>query len=370
MDPRPLPDSLGSKRIGAVVALTLAGALVGATSNTAPDDRFMAEVVIAIQPDADPRLDEAAFRRLRWEVVADVTHLPAVIRRAASTARDVGSPEDVRRRVEVRGVPGGSVLRIRARGRSIATARTLADEIAGQTVAFLKNVNRRNLVRFTRTQTFSFERGVEGWGAGRVGFSFPPMRTVSDSTQARVGSASLRADCKVQPGCGPSGRVRGEYLPGETYSARAFVRASSPGVRVQLVLGSGPKDVATGPRLRLSESWTATAVRFAPTTTARDLELSVQKLSRGAASIFVDGVTVTEDQRAGSGAVRLAARRTAVERAAAEDRYSIVSGATPVGESRPRTALWTLLGALAGFLAACSGLAAAKFARRRRHDAE
>jgi len=170
--------------------------------------------------------------------------------------------------------------------------------------------------------------------------------------------------------------VSGEYLAGTTYSARAFLRSPEKNVRVQLVLGSAPKEVATGPGQLLSDSWTRTTVTFAPKTSASSVDLSVQKATAGRASIFVDGVVVTDEVKASSEerAVQSATDQASVDvraqRAAAEDRYSVVSRATLVDESGPRTVLWTLLGALAGLLAGGAGVAAAMVARSRRDRAE
>ncbi len=364
----------GPKVVAVVLGLTLGGATIGAASNVAPSDRFAAESVVGIQHDSGPLPDDPALRRIRWEALAEIARLPEVLTRASRTARDAGSVEDVRRRTTVRGVPGGSVLRVRARGRSPATARALADAVASQAVVYVRDLNRRNFVGTGGPRRFSFEDGVDGWGIGEPEFSFEPRRVVRDVDEARVGSASLRADCDARPGCGPSVEVRGDYNAPAVYTARAFLRSPDDDVRVQLVLGSASKQVTAGPELALSDAWRQTAVRFTPKSTASSLQLSVQKLTPGAASIFVDDAILSKTDEANDQDVEAVARRTSVRiraaRAAAEDRYSVVEGTTLVDQAQPRTALWTLVGGLAGLLAALTGIAAATVARRRRHRSD
>lgn len=364
---------LGPKVIAIVLSLALGGALVGAASNVTPTDRFTAEALIAIQHDPGPRQDEAAVRRLRWEAVADVARLPVVVKRAARTARDPGLVQDVRGRVEVGGVPGGSVLRVRARGRAPSSAIALADAITIQTVVFFKDVNRRSFVANRQTRRFSFEGGIEGWGPAEPEFSLPPRRLDQDRTEAKVGKASLSARCGPQPGCGPSVQVEGEYLGGTTQTARAFLRSPDEAVRVRLVLGTAPEDVGTGPTLTLSRDWTETSVRFTPKDPASAVELGVQKLTSGAAEIFVDDASLAKVEDEVAGDIRTGADRREVDvraRAAAEDRYSVMGVSTLIDRSEPRTALWALLGGGAGLVLGLTGVVAAAAARSRRHRSQ
>lgn len=362
---------LGPKVIAAVLALTLGGALVGALSNVAPTDRFTAEALIAIQHDPGSRQDEAAVRRLRWEAVADVARLPVVVKEAARTARDPGSVKDVRRRVEVRGAPGGSVLRVLVRGSAPAEAGALADALAKQTVDFLEAVNRRNFVTSSpATRRFSFEDGNNGWGVGQPGFSQRPRRIERDTTEAQAGNASLRAQCGPRPGCGPSVRLSGDYRAGTTYTATAFLRSPDEGVRVSLVLGTASRDVGTSPTRTLSGDWKQATVNFTPKATATGAELGVQTLTSGATTIFVDEADLVEVEEDAGQDVEAASEQLSIDirasRAAAEDRYSVIGASTQIGRSEPRTVLWTLVGGVAGLLLALTGLAAAAAARSRR----
>ena len=364
------PLRLGAREGALVVALTLVGAIVGAGLGATPQERFVAESVVAVQAD-NGSVDAAELHRSQWRTAADAALLPSVLQAAAAgdTGSERPSLQSLRNRVTVVGSPGTSLLRIRARDRSPAAARALAVAVAQETVFFLRQVSRSNLRVDDGVQGYSFEAGLDGWSRGASLFNLLPTR-LARRPSGQTGEFSLRVDCAGPTGCGPHTRPRGPFAAAARYRAAAYVRATRPGARVRLVLGSSREDVATGAPVTLSDTrWRLLTVSWTPRANSTTAELATQTVSAGKLVMYLDGVVVGEDRSGIDQGVQSAAdeasRTIRARRVAAGDRYAVLGTASSAGELDSDTVRSTLVGGLLGLALAVSALAAAELARRR-----
>jgi hypothetical protein len=362
---------LTSTEIALLIALPLIGVIAGAAVAATPAERFIAQSVIAVQADTGSQ-DAAELHRGQWRTAAEAVRVPAVL---LAAARDAGDPkprlESLEDRVVVAGSPGTSLMQIRARDRSPAASRALADAVAHQTVLFLRTVNRGNLLGIERVQSFSFESGLEGWTAADSQFAVPPKH-LSRQAPAESGLFSLRSECGAAAGCGPHVQAQGPFSALSSYRVGTYARALRPGTRARLVLGSSSRDVAVGATVTLpSSGWRPLSVRWTPRAGSTRAELAMQTVSRGAATTLLDGVTVDEDRggadRQTLGAVDTTLRTVRARRFAEGDRYAAVGSASSVGELSSETLPWTLAGGLLGLAMSAAALAGAELARRRKH---
>lgn len=365
---------LTSAEIALLIALPLIGLIAGAAVAATPAERFVAQSVIAVQADTGSP-DAAELHRGQWRTAAEAARVPAVL---LAAARDAGDPkprlESLEDRGLVAGSPGTSLLLIRAQDRSPASSRALADAVAQQTVLFLRTVNRGNLLGTERVQSFSFESGSEGWSAADSRFAVPPKH-LSRQAPAESGSFSLRSECGAAAGCGPHVQAQGPFSALSSYRVGTYARALRPGTRARLVLGSSSRDVAVGATVTLPTlptlRWQLLSVRWAPRAGSTSAELAMQTMSRGAATMLLDGVTVDEDRGVGDrqtlGAADTTLRTVRALRFAEGDRYAAVGSASSVGELSSETVPWALAGGFLGLAMSAAALAGAELARRRKH---
>ena len=357
-----------------LVVLTVAGAVLGATLGIAPSERFVAEAAVAVQLDPEA-VDVAQLQSVQWRTAATTALLPVVLRAAAQSLAPAPELKTVQERVSIAGSPGSSVLRIQARDRSVTAANALATAVGRETVLFLRRVSRTNLRSTNRTQSFTFDRGLDGWS--RIGslFAVPPTRLARDESAQQGGTHSLRVVCGPTRGCGPHVGIQRTFVASSRYRATIYARAAEsigPAARVRLVLGTSGRDIAAGTSFSLSSTrWQLLTVRWAPAANSDGAELAVQSTSRGPATFFLDTATVAESIENVDRRVQLAAdaqsRRQRARRVAQGDSYVLLGAASPAGEIQADTLGWTIGGALLGLLMGGAGLAATELARRRQH---
>jgi len=359
--------------VGWLLALAIIGAVVGAALQAAPSQRFLAEAIIAVQPDVGSA-GASLSHRDQWQTAADASMLPSVLLSAAGAtgSANPGLPS-LQKRVTIAGAPGSTLLRVRARDRSPAAARALADAVARETVRFLRDVNLGNLRAVARRQVFSFEAGLNGWSARDSVFAAPPVAVSRQLFVARVGRNSIRIKCGAVSSCGAHVRARSRFTGGSDYRATAYMRGAQPGIRVRLALGSSPRDVTAGPFVSLpTDRWQLLSVLWTPRADSTRAELATQTAARGlAGTMFLDVATLGPDLRHVDERTRAAADDASVavraRRAAAGDRYSVVATASSAGEIGSDTIAWTAAGSLVGLLVGAAGLTGAQVARRRQH---
>lgn len=363
-----------ARTAGVLVTLSIAGAIVGAAFGTAPPERFVAEAVVAVQPDPETT-DVAGLHAVQWRTAARTALLPIVLQAAARNLGQTPDLTSLQERVSVTGSAGTSLLRIRARDTSTAAAGRLATAVAQETVLFLRRAGRASLQASDRNRSFTFDRGLDGWsGIGSL-FAVSPSRVSRDALAQQGGTHALRVVCGRGVGCGAHVRVGRDFLASARYRATIFARAQQlggPQPRVRLVLGTSARDIAAGESVTLSSTrWQPLSVRWTPSANASSAEIATQTTSEGPTTIFLDTGTVTEDTANVDERVRQAADarslRQRASRVADGDNYAVLGSASPAGEVEPDTTLWTLGGALLGLLMGGAGLAAAELARRRKH---
>lgn len=371
--PSPKRRPWDSRVVLLVLVVPFAGAALGGLLAPLPDDRFRSEALVAIHADIAPIGDEQARQRVRWHAFAGVLEVPEVAEAAATEAgvADAGPGEVVR----AVGNPESGFLRVQAHADSQPAADGAANAATSAAVAVLRRAARSNLAYGSLNSTFDFEDAQENWGAGRSIFASPPERLRRDEREAHSGTGALLTSCDSEvAGCGPHVRLRRVFRTGVRYVARGYVRSDDP-ERLRLVLGAGPSDVGAGRTATVEGEWAPVEAGWTPSRTYQEAEIAVQTTTAGAASFHVDSVSLEDpdqpllDPSATRSAVEQRSR-LAAERAATEDRYTIVNAARRIAPVQATTGTWVLLGALAALAAVCGGLAFAALARRRNQQSQ
>jgi hypothetical protein len=350
-------------RTSAMVVLfvgVVVGAAIGAELATQPKFRYSAEVVVEADrpvPGLDRVERTGTVRLSRLEEVLDLPQVETAVKETTSASGNL------RDRVTVTPSRESGLLRISARDRSPEQAVELADAFVAQGLSFIRALNALDGDRFVLGD---FEGGLEGWG-GPSQFVVPPNSLGVVREEPKFNSSAMRIVCPPRAGCGSSVRFFYPFQADQIYEASAWLRAPGRGSSLTMVFGSNPRDyVSLAPR-RLRRAWTRYSLRWAPTQSYRNGELTVQTGERRAAEFYVDGVSLV-----GGRAIPRAGSRRAAEQAEAQafgrDPYVAAWPAVPTGELDRRTELWTLAGAAFGLIVAASAVGIGWTAARRRQE--
>jgi len=342
------------------------GALAGATLFALSGDRFEAEAIVAVQPGSSggPQADY-------WHEFAEVSKLRQVATAAAEVSPSGVAANDIAARVRVVGRPRSGLIRVRARGASVAQAVALADSVAAQGVHFMRRVARQNFSKVDADVSFAFEGGKQGW-VEQTDFSRRTrvLRVLPGRTYA--GSGRLFFTCGAgAAGCGPGVKLPLVLHAGVTYRASLLARSAAGSGRLGLVLGV-PRDNALGRAVALTSTKPRNlSVVWTPGRTTSRAMLVVRTTGTAALGAFIDDVTVTDqaDGQINTPAARrardlVAAQR--VRRAAAIDRFVVAERAASLGERHGGAATRAALAAGGAGVLALASLAFGAAATRRR----
>jgi hypothetical protein len=338
-----------------VIVAVFLGAGVGALARPTPTRPYVADAVIAIQPDVPPSPGELELQRARWQRAAQSLTLPQVISEVIAVSHVSITPTDVRSRLSARGRPETGLFVIRARAENEKFALLFAAAASRSVIDFLR-VSTGNPGSGTPRTAFDFEDGAQAWGAARSEFLLAPVSSAPAAGGARFGRGFLRVTCLARrAGCGASVLIGRGFSPGKVYTAAAWVRSRGALAPLRLVLGASPTDVATGRTVRVSTNWTRLSAAWAPRALVGGAELGVQVNGGVPASFDVDQASVL-----GPGGRLPGPTATDLP-----DRYTIVGSAAPSGKLRAGTGTSALIGGAIGLAAGIGGVGLGRLTRRR-----
>lgn len=185
-------------------------------------------------------------------------------------------------------------------------------------------------------QDGDFETGTSRWSAASVtGFSGAATSiTRTPSALARYGANVGIVVTPATANVGAKLRIAGQFLAGETYTARAWVRAPSGTTPVALRVGAplGP-DTAVGTATALSSTWQELTVTWTPTADKATVYVGVEQTAATATTFHIDGVQFYQGTEAPTaGHARGSGARPPFGIVEAED-YVAVSGFTETASS-------------------------------------
>jgi hypothetical protein len=151
-----------------------------------------------------------------------------------------------------------------------------------------------------------FERALIRWTVAAVtGFSGAATSIASATSSAalfgsKVGQLVTPATANV----GAKFRLCGQFLAGETYTARAWVRAPSGTTPVRLRLGvaGGAPDTVVSAAVALSTVWQELTVTWVPNNDAPVAYVGIEQTTATATTLHIDAVQVYQGTAAPSGA--------------------------------------------------------------------
>lgn len=349
--------------IAALIALPALGAVIAAATHSSSGYRFKAQATVVA--DATARGIPARARQLeRAQVMAEAAALPQVIAAARITTAQNRSVEEIADHVSASVRPGSAIVRITVEEASEARAVALANSIAAQTLAFIERLATTGVDG--RTVVGDFEAGPGEWGVRQSVFNTPARIVGQDTSEARFGQASLRAECPATPACGPVLRLYGRFEQGVTYSVAGFARSDRL-ARVGMLLGATGEDYATGDYRTLQPGWKPLAASWTPQADHSVVEIGFQTATARTTAYNIDGVTLFDPLASPSGEP-LRESRSSARRALERAEYAAVAGARPTGQvdESSRTAAWALGGALGGLAVALAAITLGRASRRRR----
>jgi hypothetical protein len=362
---RPSSRTLG---ILALIALPLAGALIGAGLKPGSPNRSLAEARLYVDLNS-PGVDGDEGRRdARVDLLADAAESAQVRGAAAEAVGGTTEAEDLVDRVDVGRVSDPGQLVIEARARDATRAAILANSVALETLSFLDNAIPNP--DSTATPIGDFERGMEGWVIDSQ-FSRLPSFLGRTPENPRFNATSLEARCGPERACGPATIVSYPFRLGRLYTATGWLRADRP-TEVDIVFGRDGDDVITSPTARVGRRWRRLTTTWSPEQNHPIAEIGFQTQTPGRVTLNVDGVLMIDPGRSPIRAVG-APLSVAQERAAlSAGAYAGLVPGRATGEVANQTARSALAGAGAGLGVALAGLlcflAVARL--RRREQAE
>jgi hypothetical protein len=335
-----------------------------------PEKRFQAEAVVAVHSDDA----SGATRAGQWRTFAAALETPEVLRSARTSAELDWPLDEVRASISAIGSPESGLLRVRGVTASQPSAERLVDAATTQAVALMRRSAQTNLVRPTAA-LFDLETSSVEWRRPAPRFTFAPRELRRVEGDAHSGAFYLEVQCRARnSGCGPSVELTRTFDAKVAYAGRVYARARQP-VRLRAVLGNEARDVAVGASTLVREEWEPLTVTWTPRRSHGAADLAVQVTDSNVAEFDVDTASVRDPgDLMIEPELELQANRQAelirAERAAREDRYSVISMSEAVEQVPDSTVGSGLYGAAIGLGAALAAFAAAALARERERDGQ
>jgi Carbohydrate binding domain len=328
--------------IAAILAASLVGASIGASTHPAPTSPFKASATVLMMADSKSLFALKSF-------VESEIQLP-------EPSSPGGVLDDIQWHAPAGSMGTQATLRISARARSPADVVKLANDFASQFAA----AGRQLVLQIRRDPNVvgDFEDGTELWGTTTPLFSVAPAAMTISGSNAKFNGKSLRVDCLPRRGCGPWLEVTGLFQPSATYRVSGWALGDEGEAVVALTFGSTSRDVASSDPVPLTTGWRRLSVRWTPTRPTATAQIALQRVDDAGGRFYIDRVIL--------GAADTSARIRSVAGTRRHASIATVLPATRATRAETSTLVWTLGGAGVGAAMALGGIGAAFAARRRR----